>query len=96
MDKKVATRYIPIGLMLFALFFGAGNLIFPASMGQNAGVNVWYALIGFCITGVGGRARSSALWAVFHDCGVLGDWSLLCYSAYWNGRFRDRRQSLLG
>ena len=53
MDKKVATRYIPIGLMLFALFFGAGNLIFPASMGQNAGVNVWYALIGFCITGVG-------------------------------------------
>lgn len=53
MDKKVATRYIPIGLMLFALFFGAGNLIFPASMGQNSGVNVWYALIGFCITGVG-------------------------------------------
>ena len=53
MDKKVASRYIPIGLMLFALFFGAGNLIFPASMGQNSGVNVWYALIGFCITGVG-------------------------------------------
>ena len=53
MDKKVANRYIPIGLMLFALFFGAGNLIFPASMGQNAGVNVWYALLGFCITGVG-------------------------------------------
>ncbi len=52
-NKNVATRYIPIGLMLFALFFGAGNLIFPASMGQNSGVNVWYALIGFCITGVG-------------------------------------------
>lgn len=30
---------IPIGLMLFALFFGAGNLIFPVYMGQNAGVN---------------------------------------------------------
>lgn len=46
-------RFIPIGLMLFALFFGAGNLIFPASMGQAAGENVWWALLGFCITGVG-------------------------------------------
>ena len=39
--------------MLFALLFGAGNLIFPAAMGQNAGVNVWYAVLGFCVTGVG-------------------------------------------
>lgn len=46
-------RYIAIGLMLFALLFGAGNLIFPAGMGQNAGVNVWYAVLGFCVTGVG-------------------------------------------
>lgn len=45
--------FIPIGLMLFALFFGAGNLIFPASMGQSAGSNVWWAILGFCITGVG-------------------------------------------
>lgn len=46
-------RYIAIGLMLFALLFGAGNLIFPAAMGQNAGVNVWFAVLGFCVTGVG-------------------------------------------
>ena len=39
--------------MLFALFFGAGNLIFPASLGQNAGENLWPAAIGFLITGVG-------------------------------------------
>ena len=39
--------------MLFGLFFGAGNLIFPAFMGQEAGSNVWYALAGFLITGVG-------------------------------------------
>lgn len=45
--------YIAIGLMLFALFFGAGNLIFPASLGQQAGVNVWWATLGFIITGVG-------------------------------------------
>ncbi len=44
---------IPIGLMLFALFFGAGNLIFPVFMGQNAGDQVIPATIGFLLTGVG-------------------------------------------
>jgi len=53
-NKNLEGRaYVAIGLMLFALFFGAGNLIFPASMGQNAGVNVWWAMIGFLITGIG-------------------------------------------
>ncbi|WP_301860427.1 branched-chain amino acid transport system II carrier protein [uncultured Megasphaera sp.] len=53
MGEKKGNRTIAIGLMLFALFFGAGNLIFPASMGQNAGENVWWAVLGFVITGVG-------------------------------------------
>ncbi|MBQ1868108.1 branched-chain amino acid transport system II carrier protein [Selenomonas sp.] len=44
---------LSITSMLFGLFFGAGNLIFPAFMGQEAGSNVWYALAGFLITGVG-------------------------------------------
>ena len=38
---------------LFGMFFGAGNLIFPVHMGQMAGANVWPAVIGFCVTGVG-------------------------------------------
>jgi branched-chain amino acid:cation transporter, LIVCS family len=42
-----------IGLMLFALFFGAGNMIFPPFLGQQAGDNVWPAIIGFLLTGVG-------------------------------------------
>ncbi|MDQ0186242.1 branched-chain amino acid transport system II carrier protein [Cytobacillus kochii] len=42
-----------IGLMLFALFFGAGNMIFPPFLGQEAGTSVWVAIIGFLITGVG-------------------------------------------
>lgn len=42
-----------IGLMLFALFLGAGNLIFPPALGQAAGSNIWFAIIGFLITGVG-------------------------------------------
>lgn len=54
MDKKLPfTSYVVIGVMLFALFFGAGNLIFPAELGQNAGTNVWVAVFGFLLTGVG-------------------------------------------
>ncbi|MEH7017782.1 MULTISPECIES: branched-chain amino acid transport system II carrier protein BrnQ4 [Bacillus] len=44
---------LAIGLMLFALFLGAGNLIFPPVLGQQAGENVWIATIGFLVTGVG-------------------------------------------
>lgn len=44
---------LPIGLMLFASFFGAGNLIFPPALGQQAGVNFLSAAAGFCTTGVG-------------------------------------------
>src|SRR5699024_3529178 len=39
--------------MLFALFFGAGNLIFPAHLGQIAGDNIFSAGFGFLVTGVG-------------------------------------------
>ncbi|WP_418791689.1 branched-chain amino acid transport system II carrier protein [Niallia taxi] len=42
-----------LGFMLFALFFGAGNLIFPPMLGQMAGTNVWEANTGFLTTGVG-------------------------------------------
>lgn len=54
MAKKVPSSFIIIiGLMLFALFFGAGNLIFPPMLGQMAGHNVWIANAGFLVTGVG-------------------------------------------
>lgn len=39
--------------MLFALFFGAGNLIFPAEVGQESGTNLIPAIIGLLITGTG-------------------------------------------
>ncbi len=42
-----------IGLMLFSLFFGAGNLIFPPFMGEAAGEKTWIVLLGFFITAVG-------------------------------------------
>ncbi|XXM70909.1 branched-chain amino acid transport system II carrier protein [Lysinibacillus sphaericus] len=51
--KLTFSSYATIGVMLFALFFGAGNLIFPAQLGQNAGTNLWPSITGFLITGVG-------------------------------------------
>ena len=46
-------KILPIGLMLFSFFFGAGNLIFPPALGQMAGENLPAAIFGFCISGVG-------------------------------------------
>ena len=43
---------LTVSFMLFSLFFGAGNLIFPPFLGQNAGTNTPAALIGFIITAV--------------------------------------------
>lgn len=52
-EKLSVSKYTAIGVMLFALFFGAGNLIFPAQLGQQAGSNLWTAIAGLLITGVG-------------------------------------------
>ncbi|MGX6978544.1 branched-chain amino acid transport system II carrier protein [Vagococcus elongatus] len=52
-QKLSLASYLAVGSMLFGLFFGAGNLIFPVSMGQLAGKNTIPAMIGFIITGVG-------------------------------------------
>lgn len=41
------------GFMLFSMLFGAGNLIFPAYLGQAAGENVWQAILGFIISDAG-------------------------------------------
>ena len=54
MSKQLSGKEIlVIGLMLFALFLGAGNMIFPPALGQQAGEHVWLATIWFLITGVG-------------------------------------------
>lgn len=42
-----------ISFMLFSMFFGAGNLIFPAFLGRSAGEDVWLSLAGFITTAVG-------------------------------------------
>ncbi len=44
---------LAVGLMTFALFLGAGNMIFPPILGQQAGSELIPALAGFLLTGVG-------------------------------------------
>lgn len=54
MNKNLSfMNILPIGLMLFSLFFGAGNLIFPPALGQLAGEHLFLAIFGFLCTGVG-------------------------------------------
>ena len=47
MKKSGATA---IGLAMFTMLFGAGNIIYPLVLGRSAGTNVGWALVGFCIT----------------------------------------------
>lgn len=53
MKKLKFSQLFSISLMLFAIFFGAGNMIFPPAMGQLAGTNYLGALAGFITTDAG-------------------------------------------
>lgn len=53
MERKNPAKTVLItGLALFAMFFGAGNLIFPVQIGAQSGVAQVPATIGFLATGV--------------------------------------------
>ncbi len=41
------------GLLLFGIFFGAGDPIFPPALGVASGQDFWPAILGFCLSGVG-------------------------------------------
>ena len=56
-----------IGFMLFAIFFGAGNLIFPPPLGLNSGPEFWRTLSGFVITGVGLPLLGIVVSAFYHN-----------------------------
>ena len=52
-QKLTSTDVMAIGLMTFALFLGAGNIIFPPYLGYTAGTELIAAMLGFLLTGVG-------------------------------------------
>lgn len=53
MKKLSLSQIAGMSCMIFAIFFGAGNMIFPPSMGQQAGTNAPIALLGFVLSDVG-------------------------------------------
>lgn len=48
-----SSQRLLVGLTLFSMFFGAGNLIFPPFLGVEAGSDTPAALAGFLLTAVG-------------------------------------------
>lgn len=51
--KKGTKDSLIVGFALFAMFFGAGNLIFPPFLGNVLGDKYLIGIIGFTVTGVG-------------------------------------------
>ncbi len=45
-------NFFTTGLAMFAMFFGSGNLIFPVAIGQFAGVQTPWALLGLFLTAI--------------------------------------------
>ena len=52
-QKLTVSQVIYASFMLFSIFFGAGNMIFPPLLGQQAGTQAPTALLGFIITDAG-------------------------------------------
>ena len=54
MDTRLRpSQTVLLASLVFGLFFGAGNLIFPVGMGREAGQAVLVATVGFLLTAVG-------------------------------------------
>lgn len=47
------SHIITAGFAMFAMFFGAGNIVFPLALGQHAGEENFFAILGLLITAVG-------------------------------------------
>ena len=69
-DKLSFKQKILVAGTLFGMFFGAGNLIFPVHLGQMAGKNVIYAMIGFIVTAVGIPILGVAAIGITHSDGL--------------------------
>jgi len=80
---KQKQKTLSIGLALFAMFFGSGNLVFPLMVGLESGGHFWLAAFGILLTGVAvpflgsiGMLLYEGDTRGFFDC--LGKWA-----AFW-------------
>lgn len=70
-EKLSKGELLTLASMLFGMFFGAGNLIFPASTGQAAGSNVFVAWAGLSVTAVGIPLLAVAALGISKSNGLL-------------------------
>ncbi len=52
MKRIFKSTVFTTGLAIFAMFFGAGNLVLPIALGIASGSYAFYAIVGFLLTGV--------------------------------------------
>ncbi len=52
-EKNQKFKTLVIGFALFAMFFGAGNVLLPPFIGLKTGSSYYMSIIGFVLTGVG-------------------------------------------
>lgn len=79
--------YFITGFALFAMFFGAGNIVFPLKLGVLAGNNIVYAICAFILAGVfmpylGMYALSlfeGNYWAFFKPLGKILSFSVITF-----------------
>ena len=53
MERLKGKNLLLVGLTLFSMFFGAGNLIFPSFLGAQAGTATWSAMLGLVLSAIG-------------------------------------------
>lgn len=78
MNKKFKDNLV-VGFALFAMFFGAGNIIFPPILGLLHGKNWIWAALGFMATDIGfsviGVIATARLGGSIEDlAGKVGKW----------------------
>ncbi len=46
------SRIVATGFAMFAMLFGAGNVVYPLALGRDIGHQLWFGLLGFVLTAV--------------------------------------------
>lgn len=52
MQSRPYTQIITVGLAIFSMLFGAGNLMYPLYVGLQSGENILYGMVGFILSAV--------------------------------------------
>ena len=75
-----------IGSLLFGLFFGAGNLIFPVLLGQLAGSNMPQATFVFLLRGV---FEKNSLRVILNALHIFSSVEIVGWLFFWNIELSD-------